>query len=293
MADSAEAIEFTPSRELYPFESRRFDSTVGKVHYVDEGTGPPILFLHGNPTWSFLYRNIIIRLRGRFRCVAVDYPGFGLSARPPGYGYTPGEHARVISELVEHLDLKDVIIMGQDWGGPIGIAIALAAPARVKGFVFGNTWCWPTTRLVNRLFSGIMRTPPLRWAMLKRNLFVQRMMPPAIARKLTEEEMNHYRAVQPTPEARIGVAEFPRQLTVAGPWLADLAQAVPEALGNKPLLLVWGMKDFAFRPGAFISRWQEMFPDNVLVELPAAKHFIQEDAPEEIAAAILERFGTA
>jgi haloalkane dehalogenase len=100
-------IPFRPSPELFPFESRWFASQVGPVHYIDEGTGPPILFLHGNPTWSFLYRGIVIRLRKRFRCVAMDYPGFGLSAHPPGYGYTPADHAEIVRQLVRHLELED------------------------------------------------------------------------------------------------------------------------------------------------------------------------------------------
>ena len=86
-------IDFQPSAELYPFASRWFESSVGPVHYVDEGDGPAILMLHGNPTWSFLYRDIIRDLRSDFRCIAPDHPGFGLSARPDGYGYTPREHA--------------------------------------------------------------------------------------------------------------------------------------------------------------------------------------------------------
>ncbi len=76
MSESGRTIDFTPSPELYPFESKWFDSSVGKVHYIDEGSGRPILFLHGNPTWSFLYRGIVLRLKDRFRCVAIDYPGF-------------------------------------------------------------------------------------------------------------------------------------------------------------------------------------------------------------------------
>ena len=97
---------FKPDQRLFPFESKWFDSRAGRVHYVDEGAGDPILFLHGNPTWSFLYRGIIIRLKQKYRCIAVDYPGFGLSEAPENYGYTPGEHAGIVRDLVQHLDLK-------------------------------------------------------------------------------------------------------------------------------------------------------------------------------------------
>ena len=86
-------VDFKPSPTLFPFESRWFPSAVGPIHYVDEGEGRPIFLMHGNPDWSFLYRRIILGLRDRFRCVAADYPGFGLSVHPEGYEYTPAEHA--------------------------------------------------------------------------------------------------------------------------------------------------------------------------------------------------------
>ena len=114
-------MKFTPSREMYPFESR----WLGGVHYVDEGAGRPILMCHGNPTWSFLYRDVIKPLRGEFRCIALDYPGFGLSERPSGYGYRPADHAKIVTKLIRELDLSDLIVMGHDWGGPIGLAAAL------------------------------------------------------------------------------------------------------------------------------------------------------------------------
>ena len=158
---------FTPSRELYPFDSRWFDSSVGVLHYVDEGEGRPLLLLHGNPTWSFLYRHLIRELRDGFRCIAVDYPGFGLSERPPGYAYTPAEHARVIGELVDSLQLDGFILMGHDWGGPIGTSLAAARAERIAGLVLGNTWFWPPDRR-GRIFSAAMSSPPMKWAILKR-----------------------------------------------------------------------------------------------------------------------------
>jgi len=133
------------------------------VHYIDEGEGPPILFLHGNPTWSFLYRGIVIRLRERFRCVALDYPGFGLSEHPRGYAYTPDEHAGVVGELVDHLGLDGVTIMGQDWGGPIGMRVALDRVDHLRALVMGNTWYWPAERLSMRSFAYVMSSQPMQW----------------------------------------------------------------------------------------------------------------------------------
>src|SRR5271165_3958347 len=110
--------------DLYPFEDRYAEFDGSRVHYVEEGSGPPLLLLHGNPTWSFLYREIIKGLAGNYRCIAVDYPGFGLSRAAPGYAFTPAEHARVIERLLLELDLTGVTMMVQDWGGPIGFAVA-------------------------------------------------------------------------------------------------------------------------------------------------------------------------
>jgi haloalkane dehalogenase len=282
-------VSFTPSPDLYPFESKWFESSVGPVHYVDEGEGPPILFCHGNPAWSFLYRRLILELRKDFRCIAMDYPGFGLSDHPAGYGYTPAEHARVVSALVARLDLKNVVVMGQDWGGPIGVAAALSDPARIRGFVFGNTWAWPAS-LKNTLFSLFMSTPLMQRKILQENFFVEKLIPFGVTRALSEPEMDHYRLVLPTPEMRSGAAIFPRQIRGARKWLAELDRGIRSELRQKPLLLTWGMKDAAFEP-SFIPGWRRRFPDNQLLELPNAKHFIQEDESAAIAQAIRGRFG--
>jgi len=283
-------VDFKPSPALYPFDSRWLESSAGRVHYVDEGRGQPILMCHGNPTWSFLYRNVIRSLSDRFRCIAVDYPGFGLSERPRNYGYTAAEHAGVVRELVRELDLSDLIVMGHDWGGPIGTAVAGSDPARVSGLVLGNTWFWPADRRA-RIFSRIMSSRALQAAILKRNLFVERILPSGISRELSPEEMEHYRAVQPTAEARVGVAELPRQITAATPFLAELAESVPRRLGHKRVLVTFPMRDVAFKAGDVLPRMREAFSDIEIVELPDAKHYFVEDAPDEVAQAIAARFG--
>lgn len=285
------SINFTPDPRLYPFESRWFDSSQGRIHYIDEGEGPPLLLCHGNPTWSFLYRNIVTALRDRFRCIAPDYLGFGLSDRPSGFGYKIDQHARVVGEFVDHLGLDGYLTMGQDWGGPISMAVAVQRADRVRGVVLGNTWFWPTDTLSTKLFSWVMSSPPMQYAILHRNFFVERLIPAGTRARPTAEVMEHYRAVQPDPESRRGVAEMPKQIMAAHALLARLAEEVPAKLGAKPALFVWGMKDFAFRPGPTLPRMRAAFPDHVLVELPDAKHFIQEDAPDEIARAIAARFG--
>ena len=284
-------IEFSPDPDLYPFASQWFDSSRGRLHYVDSGSGPPLVLWHGNPTWSFLYRDIIKALQDRFRCIALDYLGFGLSERPAGFGYTIEEHAAVMGELIDHLNLDGYLTMGQDWGGPISMAVATARADRVRGVVLGNTWFWPADDPATKIFSRVMGSWPMQWAILQRNFFVERLIPAGTAKTPSPQVMAHYRGVQPSPEARAGVARMPKEILAAHPLLERLAQDVPARLGAKPTLLVWGMKDVAFRPGRNIPQMRTAFSEHVIVELPNAKHYIQEDAPAEIAAAIAERFG--
>lgn len=223
--------------------------------------------------------------------MAVDHPGFGLSDRPEGYGYTPAEHAGVVGRLIDHLGLDGFIVMGQDWGGPIGMAVAAERVERVAGLVFMTTWFWRTDWLTMRLFSRVMASRPLRRRILERNFFVERILPRSVSRPLSLEELEHYRRAQPTAEARRGVAEFPRQIMAAGEWLERLASRAPQALRDKPVVLVWGMKDIGFGSRRVIARWQRYFPAAEVVVPPEANHFIQEDAPDQIAAAVTRAFG--
>ncbi len=283
-------VDFTPDPGLFPFESRWFTSSVGPVHYIDEGSGRPLLLLHGNPDWGFLYRKIVSELRGDFRCVVPDYPGFGLSVHPEGYGYTTAEHATVIGELVDHLDLGDMVVMGQDWGGPIGMDIASRNPDRVHGLVMGNTWFWPSDGRMMTLFSKVMGSRPMQRLIKNRNIFVTRVMKQTLQVKLTDKEFAHYTDVVPTPASREGIAVFPRQILDAEPWLAELEQRVADTLGDKTVVLIFGRKDPALASESIIARWQSAFPAATLIELPDAGHYIQEDAPDEIVQAIRTAF---
>lgn len=287
-------VEFAPSPALYPFASRWFDSAVGPVHYIDEGNGRPILLLHGNPDWSFLYRHIVLGLRDRFRCVAPDYPGFGLSVHPrAGYGYTPAEHAEVVRALVEQLDLQDALLMGQDWGGPIGLDVASRLPHRFSGLVMGNTWYWPADSLNLKAFSLVMGSPPVQWLIRERNFFVTTVRKRLAREPLTAEEFEHYAKVVPTPESRRGIATLPRQIRAAAPWLGELQRRVEANLTDKPILLSWGLRDPAFGSEGVLSRWQAAFPKAQVLRLEQAGHYIQEDAPEPIIDAIGDLFAPA
>ena len=160
----------------------------------------------------------------------------------------------------------------------------------MSGIVLGNTWFWKDVSPMIRVFSKFMSTGFMQRRIVEKNWFVERGIPTGTATKPSDEMMDHYRAVQPTPEMRVALPHAPREILASGDWLEDLDARVRAKLASKPVLLVWGMKDMAFRP-KFLTRMKGMFADRVVVELPEAKHFIQEDAPNEIIEAIIDRFG--
>lgn len=270
---------------LYPFESRYAEVENAKLHYLDEGSGPPLLLLHGNPTWSFLYRNLIKALRDKFRCIAVDLPGFGLSSAPAQYDYTPAEHADILEQFVLQLDLRDLTMMVQDWGGPIGFAVATRHPDRFARFVIGNTWAWPMTDAKTRFFSGFMGGPVGRYLILRRNLFVERVLPSGVkSGKLPDEVMNAYRGPFSSRDARRATHVLPREIVHSRAFLQQVESGLG-ALRDRPALILWPTKDFAFGE-AQRKRWEEIFPNHRTVLLEGAGHYIQEDAPDKIVAAI-------
>jgi haloalkane dehalogenase len=273
--------------QLFPFESRFVDVAGARVHYVDEGDGPVFIGLHGNPTWSFLYRHIVQGLKDRFRCIALDYPGFGLSAAPPGYGYTIAEHARIVEGFVEHLGLDDVTLMVQDWGGPIGFWVATRQPERFRAFVIGNTWAWPLTGDRRaEWFSKILGSAVPGGLLVRRaDIFTNVFMQAGSRRRgLTPAERAMYKRPHPTPESRLPVHVMPREILGAHRLLADVERGL-DRLADKPALIVWGDKDPAFREPIRL-RWERTFPNHRTEILHGASHYIQEDAPDEIVAAV-------
>jgi haloalkane dehalogenase len=292
MSASAASNE-TPTRpawipqDLYPFADSYVELDGSLVHYVEEGSGPTLLLLHGNPTWSFLYREIIKGLAGSYRCIAVDLPGFGLSRAAPGFAFTPADHARVIEQLIVELDLTGVTMMVQDWGGPIGFAAAVRHPERFAAFVIGNTWAWPKSDLGTQVFSRVLGGPLGSYLILHRNFFVENILANNVKlRKLSEPVMDAYRGPFPTAESRRPMHVFPHEILASRPFLAEIERGLP-AIADRPALLVWPTKDIAFRDPER-RRWEAIFPNHRTVVLEGAGHYIQEAAPEKIVAAIRE-----
>ncbi len=271
---------------LFPFESRYLEIGGHQVHYIDEGAGPTLLFLHGNPTWSFLYRHIISALRERFRCIAPDYPGFGRSTAAAGYGYTPAEQADVVEKFLLQLDLRDVTVMGQDWGGPIGLGVATRHPYRFKALIVGNTWAWPLNGDAHfERFSGLMGGAVGRVIIPTFNAFVNLLIPAGVKRhKVSPAVMAAYRYPFPTRATRWPTYVFPREIIHSHDYLAEVEAGLSH-LEHLPALILWGNQDIAFRD-VERRRFEGLFPNHRTVILEGAGHYIQEDAPDEIVEAI-------
>jgi haloalkane dehalogenase len=270
--------------ELYPFADHWAEIEGNHVHYLDEGSGPPLLLLSGNPGWSFGYRRIIERLRDRFRCIAPDYPGFGLSRAAAGYDYRPASHSRIIEQLVDRLRLDGLTIMGYDWGGPIGLGLAARRPERVRALVIGNTWAWPAAERRLRLFAALMGGPLSPLLVDRLNLFLNLALPGGVRRRrLSEAEKAAYHGPFP-PGSRRPMGIFPREIVRSRRYLREV-EAGLQRLARLPVLIVWADQDPAFRESER-ERFERLFPRHRTVMLWGAGHQIDEDAPDEIADAI-------
>lgn len=267
-------------RSAYPFESKCLGLSAGAVHYVDEGPddggNATLLMLHGNPTWSFLYRHLLRGLRGEYRCVALDHLGFGLSERPADFSYRPEDHADVVEEFVDELGLEDIVLVGHDWGGPIGLSYAIDHPENVAGLVVMNTWMWPVTddphfARFSRLLGGRIG----RELVERFDLFTRVIMPMGFAdrSKFTDAARQQYRFANRNDRTGIGV--FPQAILGSQTWLSSLWQR-RENVADIPARLVWGMEDGAFRP-AELRTFEGLFEDSTAVRLYGVGHYVQEE----------------
>ena len=274
-------------RRVFPYTSRWIDIEGSVIHYLDEGQGPVLLMLHGNASWSFLYRHLIAVLRRHFRCIALDYPGFGLSSARPGYTFKPDEHSALVENFALALDLRAMRLMVQDWGGPIGLGFAGRRPERVHSLFICNTWAWPAqgTGHVAR-YSRVAGSALGRFCIMYLNVVQNVMVPAFINHKLSVAERTAYRGPFRTVASRYPMALLAKEILASEPFLAGVENGL-DRLRDKPVLLLWGDADTAFGV-AELQRFQQIFPDSRTCILPGARHFVQEDAPAEICDAVLK-----
>jgi haloalkane dehalogenase len=263
----------------YAFEPRYVELDGLRMHYVDEGSGPVVLMLHGEPTWSFLYRKVIAQLAG-FRCVAPDYFGFGRSDKPTDVvWYSYDRHAESLAAFVDELDLRDVTVLVQDWGGPLGFRLCVERPERIARLVVLNT--------------GIgARAPNDEW--LRFQAFMRRVGTEIVAGQLVRLSLVQpvddaviagYDAPFPVPESRAGIVAFPELVATgadhpSAPAMLDVRERLRSF--DRPALVLFSDSDPIFSRRA-AEVMAELLPRAELdPPLPGAGHFLQEDQGEAV-----------
>lgn len=264
----------------YEFTPRRFDVADGRIHYVDEGTGPAVVLVHGTPTWSYLYRRLIRALSDGYRVVVPDHLGFGHSEKPQGADYRPAAHAANLASLLDHLGLEDIVLGVHDFGGPIGLSYAIERPENVRALVLFNTWLWslegtPAER-ASRLLGGRMG----RFLYTRLNLSPRVLLKAAFGdrRRLTRQVHAHYLEPFASPDEREAPWVLARELMGSTDWYRSLWERRARIM-DKPSLVLWGMKDPTFGPD-YLARWKSELTDARVVELERAGHFVPEEAPD-------------
>lgn len=287
----ATARLFAPDAAQYPFASHYLPLEAGRLHYLDEGQGEPVVFVHGTPEWSFLFREPIRALAPTHRCIAPDHLGFGLSDKPPGWTYHPRDQAQHLERLlVDHLDLRDITLVVHDFGGPIGLGFALKYPERIRRLVVLNTWLGATNADAGaRRIDAVLRSWLGRLLYLRLNFSPRVLLKQALAepKKLPKAIHAEYLKPFPHPADRWGLLRTGQWLVGASDWYAAQAAVLAERLGHMPTLLLWGVRD-AFVGETWLRRWQEALPTARTVRLDCG-HFGPEEMPTETVAA-LRRF---
>lgn len=270
----------------YPFRPNFFDNDGTALHYIDEGSGEPILFVHGTPSWSFDYRHVIQKLRTSHRCIAVDHIGFGLSEKPQDYDYSTLRHSQTLERFVLALGLKDITLVVHDFGGPIGLNFAFNHPDRVRRIVILNSWLWSSKNDPDFIrLSRILKSPLLPFLYRYLNFSPRFILPRSFGdRNLTRRLLKQYTKPFANKHQRNGALAFARSLLNDQEWFEALWNR-RSALRGKPVLIIWGMKDPVIKP-AYLERFIAGFPGATVVRLPTAGHFPQEENPEEVAAAL-------
>ncbi len=283
----------------WPFAPNFYEGNGFRQHYVDEGDGNPIVCIHGEPTWGYLYREFIPRLVRQGRVVVPDHMGFGKSETPQDRSYSTREHAENIERLlVEHLDLTNITLVLQDWGGSIGSAFALRNPDRVDRICVCNTILMGSRPDVS---PSPVDYPWVNWVQTDqyeptiRNLgatvlSVMKRMGFERSAHIDETWIRAYSAPFPTAEDCRGAYQFPRNITA--PETAEFMLETLEAAGGTEVLAsmhaigIFGEDDRAIPTGYAEASFRGIYPHSPVVRLPGVGHFLQEDAPEAVASMI-------
>lgn len=276
-------------KELFPFDSKWININGNDIHYVDEGKGEIILFVHGTPEWSFGFRDLIKGLSKQFRCIAIDHLGFGLSDKPETGNYTCEGHALRLEKFIHNLDLKNITLVANDFGGGIGLSYAIAHPENINRIILFNTWMWSLK--TDKHYSGpakLINSWLGKFLYLKLNFPVNTIMSSAYGdkKKLTKEVHAHYKKALPSSKERIAPFAFASELMNASDWWQSLWSQLNK-IEHKPFLIFWGMKDSFILPYE-LDKWKSRLPQAKVIMYADAGHFVQEEKAEEMISEMLK-----
>ena len=273
-------------KDIYPFDSHFFNLNPYKYHYIDEGEGEVLLFLHGNPTWSFYYRNLIQSFQNKYRCIAPDHIGCGFSDKPQDYNYTLSTHIDNLEQLVNSLGLKDITLVMHDWGGAIGMGLAVRQPKLIKRLVLFNTAAFLSLNIPFRI--ELCRKPVIGLLAIRCfNMFVRGVLRFGIKHKdiLTQQVRAGYLSPYNTFKNRIGnlrfVQDIPIDSSVQSYSVLENIEKNLKQFSEIPILITWGGKDFCFN-GNFLDKWREIFPAAEINVIDSAGHLVVEDSTKEV-----------
>jgi len=272
----------------YPFNPNYFSVNGQRLHYIDEGQGDTIFFVHGTPSWSFDFRNIIKGLKDSYRCVAIDHIGFGLSDKPEHYDYSTQNHSKTIGKFVLEKQLDNLTLVVHDFGGPIGLNFAIQHPDKVKRIVILNSWLWSRRTDPECIkLSKILRSPILQFLYRYINFSPKFILPKSFGdHKISIKTLRQYTKPFADKSQRNGALAFAKSLLNDQDWFETLWEK-REQISNKPTLLIWGMKDPVIKPHN-LKKFQEGFTNTMTNELLTSGHFPQEEQPETVTKSIFD-----
>lgn len=270
----------------YPFTSHYFEVDGYKLHYIDEGHGETILFVHGTPSWSFDFRNCIKQLRTNYRCIAIDHIGFGLSDKPEFFDYSTQNHSKTLEKFIIDRNLDNLTLVVHDFGGPIGINFAIRHPGKVKNIVILNSWLWSNKNDPDFIkLSKILRSPLLAFLYRYLNFSPRFILPKSFGdNKLSGKLLKQYTKPFADKTQRNGALAFAKSLLNDQDWFEELWNK-KAPISEKPALIIWGMKDPVIKP-KLLDKFQSGFSNSTTVKLEKCGHFPQEEEPTVVAESI-------
>lgn len=272
----------------YPFTSNYFDINGQRLHYIDEGKGETVFFVHGTPSWSFDYRNFIKKLKENYRCIAIDHIGFGLSDKPEHYNYSTQNHSKTLEKFVLEKNLENITLVVHDFGGAIGLNFAMQYPEKIKRLVILNSWLWSSKTNPDFIkLSKILKSPLLPFLYRYLNFSPKFILPKSFGdNKISKQLLKQYTKPFADKTQRDGALAFAKSLLNDQDWFEELWNK-RETISTKPTLFIWGTKDPVIKPH-YLDKFQIGFTNSTTVKLETSGHFPQEEQADTVTKVMLD-----